>query len=377
MRLGLHPTSGSAFAICQVDSRGPAAAQKCNDLRGRLWLWDGASSGKSRVALQHPDLEPVEAAAFDPEGRRIATSHLYGDLLVWDVQTRELITRLAGHQRAVKFLAFDRTGEKLYSAGLDGTARVWSVAAQTQLHVLEHGSPIFAAGLSAKADYMATGALDGSVVLWRTTDGVIIARMRHDAAVFAVAFTPDGSGLVTVSADKSARVWDVNTGQLRGEPLLLENAGFGVALSGGVALATTTDRTCRAWDLKTGAPLTLSPRHAGRVLSSVFSHDGELLLTGSLDQTARLWCVATGRPVGPALTHPDSVCQTVWDWRNGSVLTAAGGVVRRWNLFDRAVPADSRVPAWVKSVTGCSLTANGELSELSRDEWHDSTQPVK
>lgn len=377
LRLGLNPKTGSAFAICHVDSRGPVALQRCEDARGRLWLWSGTAENRPDTVLEHPDLDPVRMASIDPEGRVIVTAHLNGDLIVWDGLTRERKAWLEGHDRAIKFLAFDRTGGRLLSAGLDGTAQVWDVTRRVRLRVLDHGSPIFVAGLSANADYLATGAKDGSVALWRVADGVEVARMNHTDVVRAVTFTPDGSGLVTVSADKTARVWDVPTGRPRGEPVILESAGHGVAVSGDVALAFTTDRSCRAWHLPTGLPLALRPRHTGQVLSAAFSRDGRLLLTGSSDQTARLWCVATGRPVGPPLAHPHSVCQAVWGRDEGSVLTAAAGVVRRWTLFDRTVPADPLVSAWVKAVTGCSLTANGEVTELTSDEWQYQVRRAK
>ena len=376
-QLGLHPTTGSAFAVCYPDVRSPLGPRQKSVPLGRVWLWDDASGGRPDAVFEHPDRDPAEVAVFDAAGRALATAHLAGDVLIWDGRTRELTARLLGHRQAVRFLAFDRTGHRLFTAGLDGTARVWDLVARTPPVVLTHGSPVFAAGLSPRDDYLATGAKDGSIIVWRIADGAAVATIRHDGPVRAIAFTPDGTGLVTVSGDRTARMWDVPTGRPRGAPIALESVGCGVAVSGDVALAYTADHSCRAWHLPTGQPLDLAPRHAGRILSAEFGRGGEVLLTGSADQTARLWCVVTGRPVGPPLAHPHPVCQAVWGRDGGSVLTAAGGIVRHWALFDQSVPADPLLPAWVATVTGCKLNANGEAVELTRDEQRDQRQPAR
>ncbi|HET6572150.1 MAG TPA: protein kinase, partial [Fimbriiglobus sp.] len=362
--LGLDAASGSAFAAGQPGSWTRSGIRQGKP-RGRVWLWRRGTADRPDAILEHPDRHPIRAAAFAPGGRVFATGHVYGEVLVWDVRRGELLAPpLMGHQKAVRFLTFDQSGGRLFSASLDGTARVWDASTWGPPLVLTHGSPVYAAGLSPGEDYLATGAKDGSVVLWRVSDGSEVATMRHTAAVYGVAFTPDGSGLVTVADDKTARVWNVPSGQPRGLPLDLGDVGRSVVVSGDVALAYTAGSNCRAWYVSTGQPLDLRPKHTGPILSAAFGRGGELLLTGSADQTARLWCVTTGRPIGPPLTHPHLVRQAVWGPNAKQVLTATGGLVRRWMVFDPAVPADPQVPAWVRTVTGFELRPSGEIVEL-------------
>jgi WD40 repeat protein len=353
--LGVDAASGSAFATCQHGSWGPLAPGQGNS--GRLWLWDDVTKNGPDANLEHPDRHPVRAVAVAPGGRMIVTGHLNGDVLVWDARRRESSARLEGHRQEVRFLAFGAAGDRLFSASLDGTVQVWDAATWGPPLVLTHGSPIYKAGLSPRGDYLATGAKDGSVVLWRVSDGSTVARVRHTAAVYGVAFTPD----------KTAQVWNVPSGEPRGIPLVLEDAGRGVVVSGDVALATTAGSSCRAWYVSTGQPHDLHPKHTGPILTVSFGRGGEILLTGSTDQTARLSCVTTGRPIGPPLAHSHTVMQAVWSPDAKQVLTATGGLVHRWTVFDPAVPADPQVPAWVKTVTGFELRPGGEVVEWRSD----------
>src|SRR5207249_9404069 len=88
---------------------------------------------------------------------------------LWDAATGQLVQSLAGHRGTIPGLAFDPTGERLASAGADGTVRVWTVprGQETRLY-----------------------------------------RGHRDAAQ-AVAFSPDGMRLTSASADGTLKVWDL------------------------------------------------------------------------------------------------------------------------------------------------------------------------
>src|SRR5207249_6272615 len=70
----------------------------------------------------------VEALAFSPDGRMLATGSSAGMVRLWDAVTGKELHQLAGHQGGVKALVFSAQGKTLASGGTDTTALVWDVA---------------------------------------------------------------------------------------------------------------------------------------------------------------------------------------------------------------------------------------------------------
>ena len=69
------------------------------------------------------DVEVTSAVADD---RYLAIGTSVGRIDVWDMQRRALVARLRGHVQRITWLAFDH--DRLWSAGLDGRLRAWSLA---------------------------------------------------------------------------------------------------------------------------------------------------------------------------------------------------------------------------------------------------------
>src|SRR5262249_24355794 len=89
----------------------------------RLWPMDG---GACRVLNGHTD--DVFAAAFHPDGRRLAKGGRDRAICLWDVARGEEVARLQGHTSYVWSLAFSPDGNTLVSGSGDFTVRLWDTA---------------------------------------------------------------------------------------------------------------------------------------------------------------------------------------------------------------------------------------------------------
>lgn len=238
----------------------------------------------------------VEAAAFSPDGLRIAActepDDGGGELVLWP-SAGGAAQALSGHRDGVNALAFSRDGLWLASGDQQGTVRIWELRSGRERALWKaHAGQLRGAAFSPDGRFLATAGFDKRVVLWETGAGAQVAALEgHTEGVWAVAFSPDGRRLASASSDKTARIWDVDSrlavAVLRGHGGVVGALAFS---PDGRALATGSwDRTARLWDVESAAERGVLKGHGDSVWSVAFSPDGRRLATGSLDGTARLW----------------------------------------------------------------------------------------
>jgi WD40 repeat protein len=85
-----------------------------------LWTVPG---GRRVAAAEAP--AGLYGAAWSPDGKRVATGSLYGDVIVFDAEHSTVRAVLTGHRAVVETVAFSRDGAVLASGSRDGTALVW------------------------------------------------------------------------------------------------------------------------------------------------------------------------------------------------------------------------------------------------------------
>jgi WD40 repeat protein len=69
----------------------------------------------------------VNAVAFSPDGKSLATSSADMSIKLWDVASGKDTATLTGHDDFVWSVAFRPGGKTLASGSRDGTVRLWAV----------------------------------------------------------------------------------------------------------------------------------------------------------------------------------------------------------------------------------------------------------
>jgi WD40 repeat protein len=216
--------------------------------RATLGLWD-AQTGQRRTVLAG-QAAPVTALAFSPDSSALASGSCQGgDVWVWDVPGGgpALLIPDAADTCVVEALAFHPDGKLLAVGGID---------------------------------WLATGSGDGQVALWDVPGRRPVASFR--GGVTALAFHPHGRRLAAASLAQSVRLWDVYTGRLDAELTGHLDAVTCVAysLDGRWLASGGDDRTVRVWSADTGSPrgcLELDTQ----VKALTFAPDGRALYTGN------------------------------------------------------------------------------------------------
>jgi WD40 repeat protein len=169
----------------------------------------------------------VEALAFAPDGRRLATGENElaaggndGTVVLWEVG-RGAEKELPGDPaRAVFCLAFAPGGATLAAGHLDATVRIWEVATGEQRATLRgHSDSVHCLAFAPDGRTLATGSADRSIRLWDLPSGQMKAiLLAHPTPVSAACFAPDGRTLASGDAGGLVKLWDLADGQGRERP---------------------------------------------------------------------------------------------------------------------------------------------------------------
>ena len=261
-------TNAVYVAILSPDEKLLASSSRDSTAR----LWDVATG---RELHQFGGFRcTVKAVAFSPNGRQLAVGSNDGIVKLYDVKTGKELSSF-GHVDpenrfvAVYWLAFDRTGKKLYASNNDGTISEWYGGKETRV-VKAHDAGAYQIRFNHDYSLLASSGYDGFVKIWDTSNWHEIRRMSITSApsnfvTQGFAFSHDGkllaSGSIGMNQDQSAyvyvhaEVWNVATGQklwtFEGQKFDINGLTF--TNDDKLLLTGSVDQTIKFRDLKTGA----------------------------------------------------------------------------------------------------------------------------
>ena len=138
---------------------------------------DYTTMGLPHGALMRLDKGESSLVAWSRDGERLAVGGTIG-IWVYDTETGDEVSLLAGHRREVVSMEFSPDGTILASASGDYTVRLWDTAT-----------------------WQERGILTG-----------------HTHRVNSVVFSPDGTTLASGGSDNTVRLWDLATGHEKNHP---------------------------------------------------------------------------------------------------------------------------------------------------------------
>ncbi len=292
-RLTLKGHTGMVNAAAYAPD-GKAVATKGTDGTARLW---DAESGKELhlIPVAHDNGSPL---AFSPDGKALAVVAPDLTLKLIDTATAKEVQSFAGHKTTLNSLDFAPDGRRFASAGGDSLARVWDVATGKEVLQLKgHEGVVSSVHFSPDGKLLATGGFDKTIRIWDAKTGEELRRgTGHTGVVSEVGFSPDGKTLASASWDGAVRLWDVATGKE-----LPQSAGPGpvacAAISAdGKLLATGhAGDGVHLWDAATGKPRRAALEFGGPVNAVALTPDGKLVAAVNTAGDFAVWDAATGK----------------------------------------------------------------------------------
>jgi WD40 repeat protein len=286
-------------------------------------LWNLATRHNFARLVNDPDdilaankVLKIDALAFSPNGKVLATGDNLGHTFLWNVATRGEISILtdptgprSGSNYGVAAVAFSPDGKMLATGDENGRAYLWNVATGASIAVLDEPgagsgySSVDALAFSPDGSTLATGNANGDTYVWNVASRVEIATLDDGQSVDAVAFSPASYTLATGDSDTGKiNLWNTTTWRTLGQYYEPDSLSATSALDSVTSVAFSPDGSQLAtsdtmgntylWNAATGdITATYTDPGAGILGASAvaFSPDGSTLATGDTNSSIYLW----------------------------------------------------------------------------------------
>jgi hypothetical protein len=129
-RISIYGTSGKLLAQSSVQAKpinllfSPDATRIIGVLESGVVVQLN-SEGQEISTFQAS--EPIRTAAFSPDGKMVLTQSATGRLLVWDLQTGGVLTRITGPSAAPNLVGFSNDSRQIVAGFPSGELLIWDV----------------------------------------------------------------------------------------------------------------------------------------------------------------------------------------------------------------------------------------------------------
>ncbi|MEM9092752.1 MAG: BTAD domain-containing putative transcriptional regulator [Cyanobacteria bacterium P01_F01_bin.53] len=309
-----HKLTGEAYTVRAAafspDGKRVASGAEKGALN-TLNMWD-VKTGALLNRWQRP--ASILSLSFSPDGQYLAIGYHTGEIELWNNTTETVEQTLSAHATPVMALQFSPCGRYLASGSYRAN-KLWEASTGKLLWTAnDYGSWIWGLAFNPNASYLAVVNHDQAIRLWELPQKRLLKTLPGFSSwITAAKFHPDQHLLATCSSDGTARLWDIETGKTLAVLEEHQDWVVGVDFSpcGQYLVTSSHDQTIKLWSVETGKLLKSFVGHAGAICGIQFSPDGQRLVSSDLDLNLRIWDLATGRLL-QLLEHPESAVQHGW-----------------------------------------------------------------
>ena len=189
---------------------------------GSLHVLDADNDGRATLVGSEPDPHVIQALAFAPDGRTIATATFNQrqpntmHVSIWDWRAEKVVRELDAV--GASSLAFDGSGERLAIGFFDGNVEIRDASTGEVERSFRAGSvTVMNVVFSPDGRMLATGGEDAAIRLFDThaeSGAQQLVLRGHEFLVSGLDFSPDGKRLASATPDGVVRVWALDLDEL-------------------------------------------------------------------------------------------------------------------------------------------------------------------
>ena len=242
--------------------------------------------------------ETINNIAINDDGTLIGA---YSDtgIFIWSIKDGRLIHKL--NKGSVNALAFSPDKKHIATRDFDGTVSIWDYRAQKQVQIFENENKSYGIGdlcYTHDGKYVISNDLNEKVKIWHT-DGRL--KETFDGSSFAC--SPDGNYLMIASYPKylKPKIEIIDLNSFKTIKIIYGNGNPIEAISvspWNKSLATihTDDSSIKLWDYNKGELIgeLHNPKNTEMISSISFSNKSNCLASGLWDGSVNIWDLSTG-----------------------------------------------------------------------------------
>ncbi|NDJ75074.1 MAG: WD40 repeat domain-containing protein [Chloroflexi bacterium] len=270
---------------------------------GWLHIWDTRTN--EVVHAIYACYDTVSTIAFKPNNVIVAAGCQDSNVRLFSLADGMLVARHSMHDANVLSLAFSPDGNTLASSSVFGDILLWEpergYTPDDFVTWQSSGGYVRTLAFSPNGGVLAAGTQDGLVQMFNSDTGETIHLLQgHSTYVGRVAFSANGWTLISSGRD-GIIYWDVASGQMQRGLTSGYGELTGMGWNGGQVLVTTTNSSVlEMWDTGTGSVLNVFSGDALQSFEVALSPDGTMIASdGAADNAVLLLAVGSGSLVAP------------------------------------------------------------------------------
>jgi WD40 repeat protein len=269
-----------------------------------MQVWD-ALTGRERVVYQQKNV--VRGVAWSPDNSRIVAGCADGTVQILNATTKKppiyiykghIITyhgSAQGHPWVNrvswspdgKYIA---SGDQTSDPNRTATIHIWEVATGKTLFVYQgHRNGIYAVAWSSNGQLIASSGYDGTLQIWEAANGTSLATHSGFAFLFGLSWSPDGKYVAVGSQNKLVLVVESRSGDVftsyRGHSDWVKDVAW--SPHGKFVVSGSDDGTSRLWETKTGTNIYTYKGNNGHINAVGWSPNSQFIASGG--DTVQVW----------------------------------------------------------------------------------------
>ncbi|CAG8508637.1 669_t:CDS:2, partial [Scutellospora calospora] len=227
----------------------------------------------------------VTSLAYD-KGLIYAGAH-DGSAKIFKADSGQMIKNLHGHRMSVWALAVSPDNERFFSAGSDGTIKVWDLKEDTSENCIstltQHNGKIY--GLVSSMNKLYSASSDKTIKVWDpvTLENISTFTGHSDGVNNLIAM--DNGKLATAGSDNTVKIWDVTTGECIQTISSHSSEVLDVASGDNLLFASTYDAVIHVYNLNDYSSVATLSGHNWEVWQLQYTNGA--MFSASFDHTIK------------------------------------------------------------------------------------------